>query len=191
VGTREQQQRAVAETTIWLRSHPQDQYVREQYLTLVAQLGSATTPAEPPRRINLRQLQQVLTSIGDAIDTLLGTTPEARLAFRSTSADRWQNIHSQEITLDGQTVLLTIKSRPEEEEKISIRVQLEPTSDEIYLPEELKLILLSPSGDVLYEDQAESARELIEVVLPDGEPGDSFTVQVALGDASVTEYFEV
>lgn len=190
VGTREQQQRAVAQTTIWLRSHPQDQYVREQYLTLVDKLASTTTsPSEPTSRVNLRQLQQVLGSIRDAVDTLLDTTPEARLAFRSTSADRWQNIHSQEITLDGQTVLLTIESRPEEEEKISIRVQLEPKSHETYLPDALKLILITLSE--VYEDQAGSDRELIEAVIPEFEPGESFTIQVALGDASFTQDFEV
>jgi hypothetical protein len=191
VGTREQQQRAVAETTIWLRSHPQDRYVREQYLTLIGKLGStSTSESEPTRRINLRQLQQVLGSIGDAVDTLLGATPQAMLAFRSTTTDGWQkNMPSQGITLDGQTVLLTIESRPEEEDKISIRVQLEPTSDEIYLPEGLKLILITLSE--VYEDQAGSDRELIEAVIPEFETGESFTIQVALSDASFTQDFEV
>lgn len=190
VGTRQQQQEAVAETTIWLRSHPQDRYVREQYLTLVNQLAPATTSqSQPTNRVNLRQLQQVLASIGDAADTLLGTTPEARLAFRSRGADIWQNLYTLEIILDGQSVLLTIESRPEEDEKISIRVQLEPKSDQGYLPEALKLILITT--EEVYEDQAGSVRELIEAVIPEFEPGESFTVQVTLGDASFTQDFEV
>ncbi|MER3494068.1 MAG: hypothetical protein C4323_18270 [Mastigocladus sp. ERB_26_2] len=191
VGTQQQQQRAVAETTIWLRSHLQDQYVREQYLALVNRLSPTNIrQVEPTTRVNLRQLQQVLASIGDVLDTLIGNTTEANLAFRSTTGT-WQELDLQEFPLYGQIVQLKIATRLEEDEKLSVRVQLQPTNNETYLPEGLQLILLSPSGDVLYEDQAESTRELMEVILPDGEPGDSFTAQIIFGDVSIAKDFEV
>ncbi|WP_180977194.1 DUF1822 family protein [Fischerella muscicola] len=191
VGTQQQQQRAVAETTIWLRSHLQDQYVREQYLALVNRLSPINIrQVEPTRRVNLRQLQQVLTSIGDVLDTLISNTTEANLAFRSTTGT-WQELDLQEFPLYSQIVQLKIATRLEEDEKLSVRVQLQATNNETYLPEGLQLILLSLSGDVLYEDQAESTRELIEVILPDGEPADSFTAQIIFGDVSIAKDFEV
>lgn len=190
VGTRQQQQQAIAQTTMWLRAHPQDNYVREQYLTLVNQLGNANSLESAPRGINLRKLQEVFEAIGEVIDNL-SSPPEASLAFRSASAGTWKQIYSQELLLEGQAVLLQLESRAEEEGKISIRIQLQPTNNDLFLPEGLRLFLLSPSQDQLYEDQAESNRELIEVILPDGEPGESFTVEVTKDNTSFIEDFIV
>jgi Protein of unknown function (DUF1822) len=192
LGTRQQQQEMIAQTTMWLRAHPQDNYVREQYLTLVNQLDSSPQSA-PVRGINLRKLQEVFDSIGEAIDNLL-SPPEANLAFgafRSASNATWKQLYTQELLFQGQAVLLQLESRPEDEGKISIRIQLQPTGSDLYLPEGLRLFLLSSLQDQLYEDEAESNRELIEVILPDGDSGESFTIEVTKGDTSFIEEFIV
>ncbi|MBD2203075.1 DUF1822 family protein [Calothrix sp. FACHB-1219] len=177
VGTQQQQQQAVGDTTTWLRSHPQDQYVREQYLELIN--------SEATKRINLRRLHQILNSLGDSFDNLLANTTEPRLAFRS-STGIWQERYLEQFTLDKQIIQLNIAIRLETDAKISVRLQLQPIdNNNYYLPETLQLILLSPSGDIIYQDQAGSNRELIEVIIPDGEPGDSFIAQIILGDTSI------
>ncbi|BAY61200.1 hypothetical protein NIES22_12610 [Calothrix brevissima NIES-22] len=175
-GTQQQQQQAVGDTTTWLRSHPQDQYVREQYLELIN--------TEPTKRINLRRLDQILNSLRDIADNFLPNTTEPRLAFRSGTGIWQEERYLEQFTLDKQIIQLNIAIRLETDTKISVRLQLQPI-DNSYLPETLQLILLSPSGDIIYQDQAGSNRELIEVIIPDGEPGDSFIAQIILGDTSI------
>lgn len=83
---------------------------------------------------------------------------------------------------------MIVKITEEDKHNISILLQVQPTGHAPYLPEGLQLTLLSLTGEFLHEEQAGNASNLLEVEL-DGKQGESFRVQLALNDVSVTEYF--
>lgn len=92
------------------------------------------------------------------------------------------------IQIANQPVILIVEIRPEVNQKTSIRVQLHPTSHQIYLMPGIQLTVLDESGAVFLETQARSADNYLQLQFR-GERAEKFSVKVALNDASVTEYF--
>ncbi|BAZ69948.1 hypothetical protein NIES4106_47290 [Fischerella sp. NIES-4106] len=86
-------------------------------------------------------------------------------------------------------VVLLIGLISEIDEKVSIRVQLHPANEEVYLPPDLKLLLLSGSGNIIQEVQSRSHDHFIQLKKFKSPPGKSFSLQVALGDISIKEKF--
>ncbi|HEY9666147.1 MAG TPA: DUF1822 family protein [Coleofasciculaceae cyanobacterium] len=74
------------------------------------------------------------------------------------------------------------------DQQIGVLLQLYPTSDDAYLPPDLKLILLEGSGQILHEVTARQADVCIQLKFS-GQPGELFGVNVALGEVSITEEF--
>ena len=108
---------------------------------------------------------------------------QASLAVRYAAGQR-----SKLIDLGiGNPVALIITLTPEEEEEITVLLQLRPTESQT-LPSGLKLILGDASGDRISESTATEEDEFIQGQYS-CQPGFGFTVTVALGDASVTENF--
>ncbi|MGJ5676547.1 MAG: DUF1822 family protein [Nostochopsis sp.] len=91
--------------------------------------------------------------------------------------------------LSDTAVVLLIGLTSEIDEKVSIRVQLHPANEEVYLPPDLKLILLSGSGNIIQEVQSRSHDHLIQLKKFKSPPGKSFSLQVTLGDISIKEDF--
>ncbi|MER3493965.1 MAG: hypothetical protein C4323_17655 [Mastigocladus sp. ERB_26_2] len=86
-------------------------------------------------------------------------------------------------------VVLLIGLTSEIDDKVSIRVQLRPANEEVYLPPDLKLLLLSGSGNILQEVQSRSHDNFIQLKKFKSPPGKSFSLQVTLGDISIKEDF--
>lgn len=86
-------------------------------------------------------------------------------------------------------VVLLIGLTSEIDDKVSIRVQLHPANEEVYLPPDLKLLLLSGSGNILQEVQSRSHDNFIQLKKFKSPPGKSFSLQVTLGDISIKEDF--
>lgn len=95
------------------------------------------------------------------------------------------------IELNGHVVALLVSVLLEVEDEFSIHLRLYPASRAIYLPQGVELIALDESGETLSEVQAEEADNWIQIELEGGEPGDRFSVKVALGDISITEHFKI
>ncbi|PLZ08033.1 DUF1822 family protein [Fischerella thermalis] len=91
--------------------------------------------------------------------------------------------------LRNTAVVLLIGLTSEIDEKVSIRVQLHPANEEVYLPPDLKLLLLSGSGNILQEVQSRSHDNFIQLKKFKSPPGKSFSLQVTLGDISIKEDF--
>ena len=93
------------------------------------------------------------------------------------------------IDLVKHTVILVISLIPENELQLSVRLQIYPQGEEIYLPANLQLQVLS-EGEVFQEVVARSADQFIQCQFG-GSSGDRFSVSLALGEASVTENFVI
>jgi hypothetical protein len=62
-----------------------------------------------------------------------------------------------------QPVVLLIAITQENEETVSILVQLRPVSGQTYLPSQIKLIMLSDSSEALQETQSRNQDNYIQV----------------------------
>jgi Protein of unknown function (DUF1822) len=87
----------------------------------------------------------------------------------------------------GEAVALAVAIVPQGE-AMAVLLQVYPTGDAAYLPEDLQLILLDESGQVLREIQARPADIYIQLKLS-GTIGERFSVRVALGESGLTENF--
>ncbi|MEG3863032.1 DUF1822 family protein [Microcoleus sp. herbarium12] len=89
------------------------------------------------------------------------------------------------------TVALLVAIAEESDRTMRVCVQLHPALGQRYLPPHTKLSLISDTGEILH--QAESTVQNSCIVLKDFEvePKESFSIRVALKNASVTENFVV
>ncbi|MDJ0737200.1 MAG: DUF1822 family protein [Nostocaceae cyanobacterium] len=94
------------------------------------------------------------------------------------------------IQIAQQPVILIMEITPQEDRQISIRLQLQPTGNQIYLPPRIKLAVLDESGAVFLQAEARSADNYIQLQFR-GEPDERFGVRVALDDAIMTQEFVI
>ena len=78
----------------------------------------------------------------------------------------------------------------ESENKRNILLQVHPGGGKTYLPPEVELIVLDDTGEVFLEAKSRQADNWIQLEFR-GEPGERFSVKVALGDASIVENFVI
>lgn len=93
------------------------------------------------------------------------------------------------ILIENKSVVLLVAFTPEDNEKVSIRVRLHPTSENVYLPSNVKLILLSQSDEILQQVESRTHDNYIQLRRFKSTYGNSFTIEVALNDASIKEIF--
>ena len=79
----------------------------------------------------------------------------------------------------------------EAEQKVGVRVQVQPMGEETFLPANLKLSLLNDSGEMLREVQSQSQDHFIQLPYFRGESKERFSIQVALASISLTEDFVI
>ena len=148
--------------------------------------------------VNLSKwLENTFEAGWQSMEALLGTQQE-NLAFslRSTSPLSEASVKRAKLIdlglrLGSQSVALLVAITPEVEQKVGILVQVHPTGGETYLPPNLRLGLLSESGETLQEVQSRFQDNYIQLKRFRGLPGECFNIQVAFGDASVTETFVI
>ncbi|MGC1246709.1 MAG: DUF1822 family protein, partial [Spirulinaceae cyanobacterium] len=87
----------------------------------------------------------------------------------------------------GEEVALIIGLTPTQESEMDVSVQVYPAGKQTYLPKDLQLMVLDERGEAVMQAQARSTKNIqLEF---SGEPGEKFSVKVALGNVSVTEAF--
>lgn len=91
------------------------------------------------------------------------------------------------IQLVRHPVALIVYFQPESNNKWNIVLQLRPGGGKTYLPSDVQMIVLD-AGEVFLEARSRSADNWIQLEFS-GEPGERFSVKVALGDASIVEDF--
>ncbi|WP_254173194.1 DUF1822 family protein [Planktothrix pseudagardhii] len=92
------------------------------------------------------------------------------------------------IQLAGHPVALILRFTNESDNKRNILLQLHPGRGYPYLPPDVELIVLDDTGGVFLEARSRKADNWIQLEFR-GEPGEKFSVKVALGDASIIENF--
>ncbi|WP_413162266.1 DUF1822 family protein [Capilliphycus salinus ALCB114379] len=90
--------------------------------------------------------------------------------------------------LSGVPVALMVAILPKPDQRIAILLRVYPLQG--FLPTNLKLIGLDELGQSLFEVRAREQDDYIQFKFT-ADPGDQFSVQVMLNDATVTEYFIV
>jgi Protein of unknown function (DUF1822) len=168
-----------------------------QPLKVVSQLVEFDTRKESTLDVNnLSQwFENIFHNAWQSIEMLLNLD-ETTLAvsFRNNSGFNEIRVTGAKVIdlgmqVEGKSVVLLVALTPEDDEKVSIRVQLHPTSDNIYLPSNLKLVLISQSGKILQESQSRAHDNYIQLKRFKSTYGNRFSIQVALNDVSVREEF--
>ncbi|MGQ4648722.1 DUF1822 family protein [Lyngbya aestuarii] len=175
------------------------------YHQLIEPVAEETPAVSQRTKVNLSQwLTDVFETGWQTVETLLNSgEPELAFSFRSPVSSVEIEEDQQEATLvrraklvdlgmllAGHPVALIVELRPESEQKREIIIQVHPTGNQVYLPSLLKLTVLDESGLIFLETQARSADNYIQLQFS-GLVGEQFSVEVALGDASITEDFAV
>ncbi|KST66382.1 DUF1822 family protein [Mastigocoleus testarum] len=123
------------------------------------------------------------------------TKVETNLAFntirKSIQGVRRGKLIDLEIQLGKNTVALLVNIVEVNGNKFSILVQLHPTGKNKHLPHNLQLRMFSKGGKVLQDVQARIKDNYIQLKPFKGEAGKRFSIEVALGDVSVKENFEI
>ncbi len=159
-------------------------------------VAARTTP------VNLsRWLEEVFETGWQAVETLLSAEePSLAFSLRSLDTSKATDLELPEarimrvklIDLATQlgdcSLALFVELRPQADRLINLCLQVHPTGDRPYLPPNLQLKILDESGVVFISAQSRSADNYLQLQFR-GEPGDKFSVKVALGDASITESF--
>ena len=146
--------------------------------------------------MNLRRwFNEVFESGWQTVEAILGTNQKNLILVRQRTQDQANVKRAKLIDLGmevgEQPVVLLIAITQENEETVSILVQLRPVSGQTYLPSQIKLIMLSDSSEALQETQSRNQDNYIQLKRFQCQPGDSFSIQVALDEISVTEDFVV
>ncbi len=92
--------------------------------------------------------------------------------------------------LGDQTVALVVEIIPESQQNINVLLQVHPSGNQTYLPPMLQLTILDELGQTFLQAQARSADDYIQLQFS-GEPGEKFSVEVALGNVSIIEDFAI
>lgn len=163
------------------------------YLNRIRQHQAVKVP------VKLSQWLEDTFEVGwQTVEAIFGQEPgNLTLAYRSRSALRQEpkvtraKLLNLGIALGNQLVALLVAIVPQNDEKMSILMQMHPVSGERYLPPNLKLALLSESGETLQDVSSRSLDNFIQLPHFKCSSGEGFTIQVSLDSLSVTEEFFV
>lgn len=171
----------------------------ETLLTTLAELrlGVSSTHAiasNSPMEFLSQWLQGSFAESWQSFQAIFG---EETLAYHFRNSPREGNgeverakLIDLEMQFATQVVVLLVALTPEGD-RIAVRVRLYPPDGEIYLPQNLRLALLSSEGDVLQEVRSRRQDNYIQLPRFTGEPGEQFSIQVALENATIIEQFEI
>lgn len=112
------------------------------------------------------------------------TNKSSQLAFRSNQVER-----AKKIEFGNQKIGLIINIKKINDQKISLFLGLYPVEEQIYLPENLRLIVFfdaDESEEIPVNENREGFQQEIFF-----SPGEEFSIQTVVGEDSVTENFTI
>ncbi|NET64922.1 MAG: DUF1822 family protein [Moorea sp. SIO1G6] len=144
--------------------------------------------------VNLREWFKGNFEVGwQSLSDLL-SPQQLRPAFRNTEDQQERakliDLFDLGLELAGNPVVLIITIRKIDKETASVRAQIYPKGEALTLPPNLKLSVLTATGDIFTEVTARSNDEFIQYQF-DAEHRDNFGIKVSLGEASIIERFQV
>jgi Protein of unknown function (DUF1822) len=93
--------------------------------------------------------------------------------------------------LAEKSVVLIVAIQPELNQQVSIWIQVNPHRNETYLPPSLQLTLFSDSGEIMREMRSPTHANFMQLPLVKVQPGEKFSIGVALENVSFIEEFIV
>jgi Protein of unknown function (DUF1822) len=136
-------------------------------------------------------LQDVCEQSWLTLDRLFPTEAELALNLRHSEVQAKRGrLIDLGMQIGAETVALLVTISPHPPNQFTVLIQLHPTSGNLYLPAEIKLILYSKAGKLLQEVTARSRDNYIQLKPFKGETGKQFSVAISLGDQQITEAFE-
>jgi len=173
-----------------------DEYRQRLYQRRLENHHSNQVECSQMKANNLSQWFENIFEVGwQSFDALISSQQKTlAVQFRSDTALNDLRVKKAKLIdlgmeLGGTAVVLLLGLTSELDEKISIRVQLHPGNEEIYLPPHLRLLLLSESGKILQEVESRNHDHLIQLKKFKSHPGKNFSIKIAFGDISIKENF--
>lgn len=164
-----------------------------EYINLPQASAASVSPTQ--QRVNLGQwLEQTFEAGWQTIEALLSQEQRDLIfSFRSVQASSDQLIRRGKLIKLGmdlaeQSAVLMVALTPVSEEEFDVRLQLHPSREATYLPTAIQLIVLDELDEPVMQAQARNTDNYIQLDLGCSS-GESFSVQVVLGEVSVTETF--
>lgn len=142
-----------------------------------------------PKTTNLRQwLDNIFTTGWQAVEDLISPqTTELALNFRNQNGVRRAKVLDLESA--GDRVTLSIGVKPIDLGEMNIFVEVYPNNNQLYLPQDLQLMVLNAEAETVMEAVAKNTKNIqLEF---SGELDERFSIKLALGDFSVTETFVI
>ncbi|MCC5632961.1 DUF1822 family protein [Nostoc sphaeroides CHAB 2801] len=148
-------------------------------------------------RVNLNQwFENLFENSWMPLEEVFGSINEKKFALRSISSKPEANVARAKIIdlgvqVGNQSVVLLIAIAPYSEDKVEILVQLHPMGEKTYLPSNLRMNLLSESGENIQEVVSRSNDNFIQLKRFRGYSGEGFNIQVSNGDFTIKEAFVI
>ncbi|MBE9042302.1 DUF1822 family protein [Oscillatoriales cyanobacterium LEGE 11467] len=138
-------------------------------------------------------LNDIFDTGWDAVESLLSPP---QMAWRGSqnrgfalrgSPTQIERVKRLTLARSGEEVALLVRLKPRTDREMGIGVEIYPTGDRTYLPQDLQLMVLDEAGAAVMQAEARSTKNI--QLKFSGETGEEFSIKVALGDTSVTEAF--
>lgn len=148
------------------------------------------------RAVNLTQwLHNAIDAGWETLESVLSTP---KMVWRRGTADNWRSAVSTDsiervkrltVSRSGEEIALLVRLWAKTQSEMGIGVEVYPTGDRTYLPQELKLMVLDEDDNPVMQAEARSTKNI--QLKFSGTTGEAFSVRVALGETSVTEAFTI
>ncbi len=140
-------------------------------------------------------LEGIYDSVWETVETFFGGNTNYAIAFnfRDSSAAGVESIKRGQLIDLGMGVspiVLVVAITKKDNQQVGIRVQLHPSSENPYLPSNIKLALLS-SQEIIQEVQAREQDNYIQLNRFEGEVGECFQIQVGFNNCQIIENFVI
>jgi hypothetical protein len=172
------------------------QYLQPQSIALPASSPTISPIAKlvnpPAEIINLQQwLEGIISDTWVTLESLLN--PDSVLAFNTRTVELSKycgKLIDLGMKLGQNQVALIVGVSKEQDEKLTVSVQLHPTNRGIYLPSDIQISLISRAGKNLQTVQARAQDNYIQLKPFRGSLGQQFRIEVRLGDTVIEESFD-
>lgn len=135
--------------------------------------------------------QNIFETGWESIEILGKEAIEPALAFRGKlKANNLKRCKLLELGHNGELVAFIITITPESNSSINILLELKPANGQVYLPANLQIMLFDEYGKAIIDTKSEESKQHIQLDLS-GEPGERFSIKIALGEVSFSENFIV
>lgn len=134
-------------------------------------------------------LQNIFETGWQTVEEILAPkTPH--LAFRYRGGVTRGKLVDLELQVPGQSVALVVSITPKTSIEVQIKVQVHPTSEQAYLPDNLTVKVLDGEGATVMEAHAKTANTHITLEFST-QMGARFSIRLELGDTKIAENFVV